>query len=330
MVSIIMPVYNVEKYIEKSIQSVLIQTVKSFELLIINDGSKDESIKIAENFNDKRIKIFHKQNGGLSDARNYGIERARGEYIYFIDSDDWIEPNLLEVCLKKITEYNSNFLVFGYLLDKESTEGKLLSSIVKKNVEIEYKKEKRNLKVDSNTLNLLGYAWNKFYKTAFLKANKIKFEKGVSLVEDILFNTQVYTLSNRIIFIDNSLYHYIDRPSTSLIKTFHKNSFELNLKKGKAVFNFLESWNASNNEKDRVMSDLILNGVRYCINNLFSFKNSLNEKEKLKYLKMMVNNIEVQKYVSFYQPDSLSSRVIKKMIERKSSFLLYCMCKIKK
>ncbi|OSY88152.1 hypothetical protein WH52_09050 [Tenacibaculum holothuriorum] len=330
MVSIIMPVYNVEKYIAKSVQSVLDQTFVDFELLVINDGTKDASIDVLKKFNDQRIKVFHKKNGGLSDARNYGMERAKGEYIYFMDSDDWVEPNILEVCLNKMTLYHSDFLIFGYFLDKEDTNGKVRSSVVKKHFEIEYSRERVDLKIDRNTLNLMGYAWNKFYKASFLKSNKLKFEKGVSLVEDILFNTQVYNLSKNILFIEEPLYHYIDRPTVSLIKTFHKNSFELKIKKANAVLNFLELWKIDDSQKKNIMSDLILNSVRYCAHNLFSFKNDLNLIEKYKYLKMMVNDDKVQEYVSSYKPTSISDKVIKRVIEIRNSVLLYCLYKIKK
>ena len=120
LISIILPVYNVENYIEKAVLSVLKQTYVNFELLIINDGTKDNSIKRIEKYtSDSRLKIFHKENGGLSDARNFGLERAQGDYVYFMDSDDFIESDLLALCIDKIEKENVPVVVFGYFLDTE-------------------------------------------------------------------------------------------------------------------------------------------------------------------------------------------------------------------
>jgi len=140
-VSIILPVYNVEKYIAKSIQSVLNQTYQDFELLVIIDGSPDNSKQIAESFKDDRITIYEKPNGGLSDARNYGLERAKGEFVYFMDSDDWIEPNLLKDTVCVFEKNEIDFVVFGYFLDNEDLKGNLISTdeILTKNIQFDKK-----------------------------------------------------------------------------------------------------------------------------------------------------------------------------------------------
>lgn len=115
-VSIIIPVYNVEKYIRQCLESVINQTYKNIEIIVINDGTKDGSMKIVEEYlEDKRIKIINKNNGGLSSARNKGIEEATGEYIYFLDSDDWIEKDTIEVLVKNSKDVDiieANFFYF--------------------------------------------------------------------------------------------------------------------------------------------------------------------------------------------------------------------------
>lgn len=325
-----MPVYNVEKYIAKSIQSVLNQTYPDFELLVIIDGSPDNSKQIAEKFNDSRITIFEKPNGGLSDARNYGLERAKGEFVYFLDSDDWIEPNLLEATIGVFEKKEIDFVIFGYFLDDEDIEGNLISTKeVSKNA-IQFVKDKNDLDLDENALNILGYAWNKLYRVNFLKDNNIIFDKGVSLVEDILFNSKVYKASNTLTFIDKKLYHYINRPSESLIKTFHKNSFELYLEKSRSIESFLDSWKVSNDKKNIISSSVIVSGIRYCVNNLFAYKNNLNEVQKREYIKMMLHHQETKKVINFYDAVSMSDKLYKKIISNKAVFLLYLLCKIKK
>lgn len=329
-VSIILPVYNVENYIAKSIQSVLNQTYENFELLVIDDGSPDKSMEVTQQFEDARIKIFRKENGGLSDARNYGLERAQGEYIYFMDSDDWIEPDLLAVSMEAIIKFESDFIIFGYHLDHENIKGDLISRKEIKHEPIVFIKEQNNLNFKYNTLALIGFAWNKLYKASFLNDNSLRFIKGISLVEDILFNTQVCENTNRIVFIENALYHYIDRPATSLIKAFHKNSFELKVQKNLAIHGFLTAWNIDENLKSKVLAVGIVSGIRYCVNNLFAYKNNLGIIEKLKYLKMMLQHKETVQYIDFYTPISAQDKLYKMLIKSRAVYPLYLLCKIKK
>ena len=118
-ISVILPVYNVEQYIAKSIHSVLNQSYIDFELIVVIDGSKDNSEVIAREFEktDLRVKVYTKPNGGLSDARNYGLNMATGEFIYFLDSDDWIENNLLKENIEIMVDKQLDFLVFGFYQD---------------------------------------------------------------------------------------------------------------------------------------------------------------------------------------------------------------------
>lgn len=327
LVSIIFPVYNVEKHIAKSIQSVLNQLYSNFELLIINDGTPDNSIKIAEQFDDPRIKIFHKENGGPSDARNFGLEKVNGEYIYFLDSDDWIESNLLERCIIAIEKYKSNLIIFGYNLDSEDVNGSLISSEKIIHNRIVFSKEKNNLLFESSTLGLMGYTWNKFYKTSFVKEYQLQFDKEISLFEDVIFNSKIYELVDKIVFIDEALYHYIDRPVTSLIKTFHQNSFALTVKMSKFIYQFLTTWQIDFTKKNNIIADSIMTGIRYSINGLFAYNNGLNFQSKLKYIKMVLNTEETLNYIKFYQPKSFKDKVYKKLIILKAVFPLYILCK---
>ena len=104
LISVIVPVYNAEKYISKCIDSILSQTFKDFELILINDGSTDNSDLICDKYAsiDNRVKVFHKKNGGAGSARNLGIQKASGDWVMFVDSDDWIEPECLDICSKKL------------------------------------------------------------------------------------------------------------------------------------------------------------------------------------------------------------------------------------
>lgn len=328
-ISVIMPAYNVESYIEKAVDSVLKQTFTDFELLLVNDGTKDESVAKTELFlEDKRVQWLHKENGGLSDARNFGLQRAQGEYIYFMDSDDWIEPNLLEVALQNIKHYD--LIVFGYQLDSENASGELIQTERVTSENQIFEKGKTQKAFSEKQLGLLGYAWNKLYKHQFLKENDFWFPKGISLVEDILFNAQVYTKTANIVFLDQALYHYINRPVTTLIKTFHANSFSLYLEKDRVLNHFLSAWNFPEAEKNKVLANSLMSGLRYCANNLFAFKNNLSAKEKRNYLKMMLHNARIQELIRFYEPHATTDTIYKDIVLHKRVVFLFMLCKILK
>ena len=332
LISVIMPVYKVEPFIAASIKSVLAQTHSNFELLVIDDGSPDRSVEIAKEFqdNDHRVQIFHKPNGGLSDARNYGLDRASGDFVYFIDSDDWVEPDLLELALKAILEFNSDIVVFGYQQDILNLNGDLQASRKVSVKENSFSRSRKNLDINADLMGILGYAWNKLYRRDFLENNELRFEKGVSLVEDILFNAKVYALVDQIVILSNTGYHYMDRPVATLIKMFHSGSFELFLRKCTAIKNFLDAWAVPEAKKQEILANCLINGLRYCGNNLIVYGSNLSELEKLNHFKTMVYHPQTQNLVVFYKANSNSDRVYKYLIQFKSAYLLFNILKLKK
>ncbi|MPT30868.1 MAG: glycosyltransferase [Chryseobacterium sp.] len=318
-VSVILPAYNVEKFIAKSIDSILSQTFTDFELLVVIDGSPDNSKAIAESFADPRIIIFEKENGGLSDARNYGLERAKGDYVYFMDSDDWIEPELLEQTVAVLEKEKRDFVVFGYIQDNEDLQGNVFSQQQKlPNKELLSKGVDYGLTTD--LLGILGYAWNKVYKKAFLVDNNFHFEKGISLVEDILFNSLVYKQSDEIRIINKTFYHYINRQVPTLIKKFHQNSFDLNLWKLERLSDFFESWDFKNRKE--LLGYALVQGIRYCVHNLFSFQNSLTFTEKRMYVKKMLYHPKTKEYINSYIPNGKVSVFYKSLIKHKNYNLI--------
>lgn len=313
--SIILPCYNVENYLPRAIESVLNQTNPDFELLVVIDGSPDNSKTIAEKYalNDNRIKVFEKPNGGLSDARNYGLERAKGEFVYFMDSDDWIEPNLLEDNLKIIQDENLDFIIFGYIQDDEDADGNLMASKVVAPKISELIKG-QPIELDVHHIGLMGYAWNKVYRRSFLNQHNFRFEKGISLVEDILFNAPIYTISQKIVFNPKTYYHYLNRPVVTLMKTFHENSFELKVKKNLALDKFLSTWSVSN--KKKLLADSLFLGLKYSILNLVD--SNTEQSDKYKYLKELCSHPRVEKILTNYSPRLLKDKILLFLIHTKS------------
>lgn len=208
MISVIVPIYKVEKYLKRCVDSLLAQSYSYFELILVDDGSPDNCGNICEEYaaKDKRIRVIHKENGGLSDARNAGLRIAKGEYIAFVDSDDWVATNYLEVLLKVIE-----------LTDSDICE----CEVLKTTGEIEkYKKsdEKYTSYSSEKALELLicdqilhQYVWNKLYKRSCLK--DIPFAVG-KINEDEFWTYQVFGNARQITKIPDVLYYYFQRGSS--------------------------------------------------------------------------------------------------------------------
>ena len=220
-VSIIVPVYNVEKYLERCLESLINQTYKNIEIIIINDGSTDNSLRILKEYEriDSRIKLIDKNNEGLSQTRNVGINIATGEYITFVDSDDWIELDLLKILINLIKENNGDVALCSYV--REYNEKAINKDLGFGDIVIFDKDEVKStlyrrmigpigdeLKNPEN-LDSLITAWGKIYKTSIIRENKISFiDTSIIGTEDLLFNVHIFNHINKAILINKPLYHY--------------------------------------------------------------------------------------------------------------------------
>lgn len=206
-ISIIVPVYQVEKYIRQCVDSILAQTFTDFELILVDDGSTDNSGKICDEYaqKDKRITTLHKENGGLSDARNYGLDQADGKYFMFVDSDDYIAPDMAECLHKAIIKENADIVACNFCCVSEngetdfSTENK---AEILSGSEIFYnRKNERNY-------GFWTVAWNKLYKSETFKNIKFRFGK---YHEDEFWANDIYRFNIKVVAISESLYYYRQR-----------------------------------------------------------------------------------------------------------------------
>lgn len=203
-ISVIVPVYNAEKYLHRCIDSILAQTFSDFELLLIDDGSKDNSGRICDEYaaKDSRIRVFHKKNGGVSSARNMGLDNAKGDWITFVDSDDWIETEFLNECLQG---NDVDYIIVSYA--KHMTNDQRIE---------EYFEPYKTYTIDSclfvdNNFKLMFFTpWAKFFKTSIIKKNKLCFEDGIHISEDTLFVFQYLLYINSVSLSSKISYNWID------------------------------------------------------------------------------------------------------------------------
>ena len=228
LVSIIMPVYNSEKYLSKAIESVLNQNYKNLELIAVNDGSTDNSLKILEEFEkkDTRLKILNKKNGGISSARNYGLKYAKGEYICFIDNDDEYDSNLLSDNIKLIDEKNTDILKFNKI-KKIIGYNKVRVESAKFNFDKLVLQKNEIFKNFNYIYKFGGTIWNAVYRKKFLIENNIVFdETNRNIIEDHRFNLDCYKHLNSIILVSKPYYYWNMRIFHSTTGKFNEERFE--------------------------------------------------------------------------------------------------------
>lgn len=221
LVSIIVPVYQAELFLEKSIETILKQTLEDIEILLIDDGSTDKSGFICDQLSirDKRVKVIHKKNGGQSSARNIGIEIASGKYIGFMDNDDFLYPEMCQKLYDNAEKYDAEISAGSFVTANEA--GVRSHENHNKHISIYDNKEAVEAYLKRDTMDI--YVWTKLYRRSFLHKHHIRFEEGRS-DEDWLFNHAAFTSVNKVVMEDIPIYLYIERKS-STCRTFHFTNF---------------------------------------------------------------------------------------------------------
>lgn len=298
MISIIIPVYNVEKYLTQCIDSILSQTYTDWELILIDDGSIDQSGKICDEYanRDDRIKVIHKKNEGVSKARNTGITLSNGEYICFIDSDDWIDTNYLQNF--KIQEQQCDFYFSGAWYD---TYGKIYSY---KKYSEKFCKNKYEIRDEFFNQNLLsnGYPWGKLYKTQIIKENELRFNENLNINEDHIFVFQYFSYINTLYITNTAGYHYTVFDNSGRKLSSKINSY-IELKAASEQFNSIINqlkilWNISQ-EEYKSLYNIFVTSKR-----LSAFRSLILLKEK-KYFKDEVNYWNKNSYIGCNRKDKI-------------------------
>ena len=233
-VSVVIPVYEVEDYLRRCVDSVISQTLQDIEIILVDDGSPDRSPEICDEYThcDERIKVIHKTNGGLASARNAGMKIADGRYLFFVDSDDWLEPNGLEILYTIAEEQSVDFVRYRAIRTgwpgqdenipcrvepvRELTEGLYDKTRIRNEI------YPRLLATDQLTMGSIVGAWGSLYRREFLIGNALAFYEDIKYSEDILFSANVVRNADSFFFIDvPGVYHYYYN-NRSISKSFRK------------------------------------------------------------------------------------------------------------
>lgn len=277
VVSVVVPIYNVEKYLDNCIESIVNQGYTNLEIILVDDGATDSSPIICDEWKkrDERVIVIHKENGGLSSARNAGLEEATGDYIMFIDSDDWVELDIVEKSVERIEKDKSDLVIFGY--KKVDEKGKNRGEYTFGNGT--YTKKELSQQLHRRILEMsFGYAWNKLYRLSVIKDNNIVNDGTIVDREDLYFNMSLLKYLNRISYMDCVGYAYLQRSNSllhngSLARLNGMNDF---IKKMKVV-----SW-GDKEQEEKVFNMVVLHYLADCIIKNIIWNPSLSKKEKIK------------------------------------------------
>ena len=277
--SVIIPVYNVEKYIDRCLKSVISQNYDDLEIIVIDNGSTDRSGHICETYASQydNISVYHIENHGVGSARNFGLSKARGEFIYFVDSDDYLVGNLFADFADKLVS-DLDLVVFSYYnsFEEDLTE----KSRTEKSLPFKGSYDKDGfIKIFKELFlsDMLYTVWNKIYRREFLLENNLSFEQ-YELGEDVRFNLDVYRNVNKIYLSQDSYYVYVIGRNGSAMSGYNPKRLQYQLQELKLVDKLLEDWHLDNSNLDNNVKARILMSNIY---NITKQKLPVNKKVKL-------------------------------------------------
>ena len=307
--SVIIPVYNVEKYIDRCLKSIISQNYDDLEIIVVDNGSTDSSGSICDTYanENSNISVYHIENHGVGSARNFGLSKARGEFIYFVDSDDYLVGNLFAEFEDKLV-LDLDLAVFSYydsfeedLTEKQRTE---------KSLPFKGNYDKDGLiKIFKELFlsNMLYTVWNKIYRREFLLENNLSFEQ-YELGEDVRFNLNVYREVNKIYLSQDSYYVYVTGRKGSAMSSYNPKRLQYQLQELKLVDSLLKDWHIDSSNLDNAVKARILMSNIYNIS-----KQKLPVTNKVKLVKEICKNKDMADFIR--NDSSLLNPLIKMLLK---------------
>ena len=310
-ISVIMPVYRVEKFVGKCIESIIDQTMQEWELIAVDDGSPDGSGRICDEFakKDSRIIVIHKENGGAPSARNAAIEVARGKYFYFMDSDDWAEPCMLADMYKTAEENHAQLVVAGFYIDtyyndtEFYTQEQCLPSKVFKS-----QQEFRENAYRMFDKNLLYTPWNKLYLAQYILDNNIRFRD--TFWDDFPFNLEVVRNIERVVLMNEKYYHFMRARAESETAKYRADMYDKREEEHGWLLDLYKYWNINNPESVEMVQRRYIERVIGCIENITNAACTLSKKEKKECIHRMITSERAKTALKFAKPNSFTMRMM--------------------
>lgn len=323
-VSVIMPVYGVEKYVGKAIESIQAQTLKDFEFLIVDDGTKDHSGTICDEYaaNDPRITVIHKENGGAPSARNAAMDIAKGKYYYFMDSDDWAEPTMLEDMVALAEKTDAQLVVTGYYIDTYySDTAYYTQEQTQPDALYESKEAFRHAAYALFDANLLYTPWNKLYRGDYLRENNLRFSN--TFWDDFPFNLSVIRDIERVAVSSEKYYHFMRARAESETAKYHANMYEKREEEHRWMVELYDYWDVHDEASIEFVARRYIERVIGCIENVANPACSLSRKEKHAEIRRIITSKTVRTQLPLMKARSKYMKLMLVPIRMKNAALTY-------
>ena len=321
-VSVIVPIYNSEKSLPRCLKSILLQSFKNLEVILVNDGSQDNSLEICEKFRqkDNRIIVINKENSGVSAARNSGLKIASGEFIQFVDADDFLNFNMIECMLKEINKNDADIVICGY--------NKITSNrIIKKspnNFNADCLSGFKECFIDLYKNAFLNAPWNKLYRRQKIKTY---FDENLSIGEDLLFNLSYISNCDKISVMNQILYNYDVSLQNSLVCKYDEKLLYTQIYLNKEVQKFLKENFNSNDFLE--INEVFAKEIYYYLKKLV-FLSKDQRREKLKKIKSCVENNNVRDMLYNIKLSDLQIKIVCSLMKLKQTKVIYMFFYLKK
>lgn len=328
-ISIIMPVYKVEQYVGKAIESILSQTFTDWEFFAVDDGSPDLSGAICDKYaeSDSRIKVIHKENGGAPSARNVAIDLAKGDYFYFLDADDWAEPDMLADMYYIAERDNAQLVVSGYYIDTYYSDTEYhTDDLFCQDAVYSCSADFRRNAVSLFDKNLLYTPWNKLFKASYILDKGIRFSQ--TMWDDFPFNLDVIRDIERVSVTSKQYYHFIRKRAESETAAYRPNMYEKREEEHGWMLDLYEHWDIHDEKSAEFLSRRYIERFIGCVENLTNPKCNLKYKEKHDRTVKMIRNPRVTNALKFAKPRSLYMRMLLVPLHMRSAFLTLLECKV--
>lgn len=320
-VSIIVPAYNAEKYIGRCIESILSQTYSDFELILVDDGSVDFTSKICDSYaeNDGRILVVHKENGGVSKARNIGLSKASGKYVMFVDSDDYIAEDMLSGMILKFTDSVDMVVASIKMITKTESVEYLM-----KNAELSVKEILESFCLEAFPRICLCGPWVKLYRKEILDCHCIRFDEGMSLGEDTVFNMFYLKNCGSVSTVNNPYYFYMRDNENSLYSRFRDNWYADTVKAFEVILDTLDKTGCSNTAKKACVDSHLKN----LMGTLISAVRTADRKQCISYMKLLSRDNMLRENICALDKGSLMY-LTARAVQMRLYYVLYPLLRLK-
>jgi len=322
-ISVIMPVYKVEKFVEKAINSILNQTFSDFEFIIVDDGSPDRSGEICDRMaaQDKRITVIHKQNGGAPSARNEALKIAKGKYYYFFDSDDWAEKDMLAEMYRLAENYGAELVVTGFFIDTYYTDTEFVTqTLMPESAVYETAEAFRKNAYRLFDKNLLYTPWNKLYLADYIKKHGITFKS--TFWDDFPFNLDVVRDVGRVAVSGRAFYHFVRARSESETAKYNPKMYEKREEEHGWMLALYDYWGLSDIESREFLSRRYVERLIGCFENLTNKNCTLSRAEKRAAVREMLKKPHLAEALFHAKPRSLIMKTLLFPVRMKSAPLI--------